>query len=284
MKASTCREKIIDYYNCCWTDAEFGWGLDTYHSIHYGYYDRYHCSHGLAVENFNRVISHKAKIKRDDRVLDAGCGVGGSSVWLGQERGCAVVGINVIPAQLTRARNLAELRGVTDLVTFELCDYNSTGLPDESFTVVWGLESICHSEDKREFCREAWRLLKPGGRIIVADGFLAREAVGQTERRYLQEWYDGWAVPHLSRIDEFRTYLSSAGFAELTFNDVTGNILPSARRMFWGSIAAYGVAKPATLLGLMSTVRMGHMSAAYYQYLAIRRRLWKYGVFTGVKR
>ncbi len=58
-------------------------------------------------------------------------------------------------------------------VKFEQTNYLNTGYPAESFDLVWAIESVCYANNKKEFLQEAFRLLKKGGRLIVADFFKA---------------------------------------------------------------------------------------------------------------
>ncbi len=104
-------------------------------------------------------------------MLDAGCGLGGSAIWLAQQFGAEVVGVNLVASQVYRARRSAYRHGVSDRVRFERRDFTRTGFPEGNFDVVWAIESICHTSDKPAFLVEARRLLKPGGRLVVADLF-----------------------------------------------------------------------------------------------------------------
>jgi SAM-dependent methyltransferase len=138
-------------------------------AIHLGFWDGGTRDHREAAINANRVLASKVALRPGERVLDAGCGAGGSAVWLARELGARAVGVNLSPSQIHRARRLAHAQGVSDRVSFERQDFAATTFPDESFDVVWAQESICHVEDKEPFLLEAVRLLKPGGRIVVAD-------------------------------------------------------------------------------------------------------------------
>jgi len=70
-------------------------------------------------------------------VLDAGCGVGGSAIWLAREKGAHVTGITITPHQVDAANKNAQRHKVADKVRFERRDFTATGYPDASFDVVW---------------------------------------------------------------------------------------------------------------------------------------------------
>lgn len=276
-------QNIIDYYNQCRIDYQLIWGLCKYHSIHYGYYDQDHKTHAAAVENFNRILARIVAVRKSDIVIDVGCGVGGSAIWLAKNIGCSIIGININEQQLQEAQALAKHENLGQLVSFELQNYNATRFASCSFDVVWGLESVCYAANKKDFLIEAFRLLKPGGRLIIADGFLGRKPVTRKEQRILNQWLEGWAVPHLSSHEEFNEYLQEIGFVNVSFQNVTKNVLPSSRRMFVFSVAAYPLAKLMQWLKLRTDVQMKNLLSAYYQKLALDRGLWQYGIYYAKK-
>src|SRR5262245_29829055 len=196
-------ESIVAYYDETWLDYRLLWLNGRNLSVHFGYADVTTRGHADALLNMNRVLADRAAIWPGERVLDAGCGVGGSSFWLAQERGAEVVGITPVASQVRRARRFAQPR---DLLTdhrpptnhyrpttteatgntqdgsrfsvpgsrfgharFEQADYTATPFADATFDVVWSLESLCHAPGKDAFYREAARLLRPGGRLVVAE-------------------------------------------------------------------------------------------------------------------
>jgi tocopherol O-methyltransferase len=84
-------QKIIDYYDQCEIDYRINWRLDRSMALHYGYWDWSTWTFGQALKKTNDILTTRAHIKPGERVLDAGCGVGGSSIHLAHSpgwRGC----------------------------------------------------------------------------------------------------------------------------------------------------------------------------------------------------
>lgn len=88
------------------------WNLSQSRSLHYGYWDSTTSNFHEALLNINKVMSARVGISCTDQVLDAGCGVVGSSAWLAKEIGCSVVGISLSERQVAQANAWARNQGV----------------------------------------------------------------------------------------------------------------------------------------------------------------------------
>ena len=222
-------------------------------------------------------------IRPGDRVLDAGCGVGGNSYWLATYRQAEVVGITIVSRQVERARETAELRGLTDSVSFEVADYLDTRFPDASFDVVWAMESLCHADDKALFYREMARVLRPGGRIAVAEYMRAgRDLPAEAEER-VRRWCDGWAMPDLDTPDEHREHARAAGFDSVEVRDGTDHTRASLRKLYRRTHIAIPIDAVLGALGLRNEVHHGNVIASRLQYPLLLEGHWRYGILSAVK-
>jgi tocopherol O-methyltransferase len=192
--------------------------------MQYGFWDKETSNHAEALINMNRALATRAEVQPGDHVLDAGCGIGGSAIWLAREFGVRVVGITLVPSEVERGCRYARQRGVADLVRLERQDMARTAFPDSSFDVIWAIESVCYVPDKRDFLAEARRLLKPGGRLVVADGFRPRRPFSPADEQLLHSMLAGWAVPDLATPEEFTEVARQVGIAHGRFEDVITNI------------------------------------------------------------
>lgn len=102
-------------------------------------------------------------------VLDVGCGVGGTSRYLAKQLGsnAQVTGITLSPNQVNRATELAVEQGVPN-AKFTVMDALKMDFPDNSFDIVWACESGEHMPDKKAYINEMMRVLKPGGKYVMA--------------------------------------------------------------------------------------------------------------------
>jgi cyclopropane fatty-acyl-phospholipid synthase-like methyltransferase len=272
------REQMVAYYDQAEIDYRLVLDLDRSLALHFGYWDDTTRSMADALARENQVLADLVKPDSSSAVLDAGCGVGGSSIYLAKRFGCRVVGITLSRQQVVNAHRNAERHGVAALTEFLERDFTRTGFPDRSFDVVWAIESVCHADDKAEFLREAFRLLRPGGRLVVADGFAVKDDYTASERTMMQKWLNGWGVNFLETSENFRRYLADSGFRNIAFTDVTANVLPTSKRLYFMSYPALFFGKILQWLGLRTKIQTGNVIAARYQHLTLRRGLWHYGI------
>ena len=280
---STLQNSIITYYDATRLDYRVLWANRKNRAIHFGYYDEKHLSHSSALENMNRVMAKEAGISASDRVLDAGCGQGGSSLWLAENVGCHVVGITLVPHQVDVARIESKKRNLEDKLNFDIKDYTETGFKDESFSVIWACESVCHSKEKIAFYLEAFRLLKPGGRLVMAEYIRQSRNLNSSDELVLNQWCDGWSMPDLDTWEEHLKNLTDIGFVHIKNEDITNNVRPSLKRLFKMSDLLLNLGRLLHGLKIRNAVKHGNQLASIRQYEALDKNLWYYGLVTAVK-
>ena len=197
--------RIRAYYDETWLDYRFLWLSPRNLAVHFGYWDEYTRSHAESLVNMNRLLASRIGIHEEERVLDAGCGVGGSSLWLAKTFAVSVMGITPVASQIARARYFARREGLSNRVRFAQEDYTRTSFPDASFDVIWAVESVCHAPDKRLFLREARRLLRPGGRLGIVEYMRFDRPYAEADEALLASWLSGWAIPDIATRDEWQT-------------------------------------------------------------------------------
>lgn len=272
------KKEIERYYDLSELHYRRFWGLDKSKSLHYGYWDSTTKNFHQALLNINKVLAQQIKIGPSDVVLDAGCGVGGSSVWLAKETGCKVIGITLSEKQVKQAKSLSVKEKVDHLVTFYQKDFTDTGFPGQTFDVVWAIESVCYVPDKSDFLKEAFRILKKEGRLIVAD-FFKKDGLNQNEDLQVKQWASGWAIDDYASKNSFEHALTSEGFSNIQFSNVTPAIMPSAKRLyrsyFLGMIPSflYRMFHPG-----VTELAKNNVDAAYRQYKTLQKGLWMYGI------
>jgi cyclopropane fatty-acyl-phospholipid synthase-like methyltransferase len=275
---------VNEYYDQTNFDYKKVWHSGTSLAYHFGYYaDDIH-EHQHALTNANQVLAGIARVKSGDRVLDAGCGLGGSSFWLAAHRSAMVVGITPVPGHVTAAKETARHRSLDDRVTFHEADYTDTPFQTASFDVVWALESLCHAVSKAAFYREAARLLRPGGRLVVAEYIRVSRDLGADTESMVREWLDGWSIPDIDTAEEHLAAAAEAGFADARLDDFTGTTHRSLRRLYKLACLARPIDQVLFSLGLRSAAQHGNVVASLRQYQLLQKGAWFYGVLSGTRK
>lgn len=276
--------KVVKYYDYTLKYYKRFWYRDSKsYALHYGFWDKDTKNLNEALLNTNKFLAKKLDLKAKDRVLDAGCGIGGSSLWIAKKIGAKVVGVSISEKQINFAKELARINNVEHLTEFYIKDFIDTGFENETFNVVWAIESVCHAENKFEFLKEAFRVLRKGGKIIIADGFLKRNAMNDEEKIIIEKFNEGLVLPNLSDVDQFKKKLEKAGFKRIDYWDKTKEILPSSKKLYYMCKISYPFLKIGEKLKVTSPMLTNNNLSGIVQYRAIRSGLGGYFVFYGEK-
>jgi tocopherol O-methyltransferase len=208
-------DKLVDLYEDLWGEH-----------IHHGYWDLDAPDVGrdLAQQRTTRELAKFGGIPAGAKVLDSGCGVGASAIMLATELGCTVQGITLSTEQVKRATEKAARAGVGDKASFQVMDAMHTDFPDESFDVVWSLESCELMPDKRAYLAENLRLLKPGGRLVVATWTSRDDRLKPAEVKLLRRLYRDFAISHVLPLDQYTKLCADLGYIDVRGQEWTENV------------------------------------------------------------
>ena len=213
------------------------------------------------------------------RVLDVGCGIGGSSRLRAQRYGFELRGVSISPGQISRAQALSDPTGPC---RFAVMDALALDLPDHSFDAVWTVECAPHIADKQRFANELLRVLKPGGLLVAADWNQRddrQRPFSGLESWVLEQLRVQWAHPAFSSIASFCANLQASGqpLQQLTTGDWSKETLPS-----WGDSVLEGLRRPGAVLGLGPRAVLKGLREVPTLLLmgwAFRRGLMQFGLF-----
>ncbi len=274
------KKSIVDYYNNTRLDYRFLWFRKNNRSVHFGFYDHEVQTHGDALVQLNKVMARKAEIVDGDLILDAGCGQGGSSIWLAENFNVQVTGITLVPHQVKIATKEARKINRKNNVQFYEADYTKTHFDDESFSVIWACESLCHAEQKKDFYNEAYRLLKPGGRLISAEYIRSERPLTNQGEKLLHDWLNGWSIKDIDTYDEHKRNASDCGFKDFDIEDITRYTKPSLAHLHAMASKLWRFGTFLKTIGIRNKVSHGNHFASIKQYEALEDKLWYYGLIS----
>lgn len=179
--------------------------LFAYDQDHYG---------GLAA---NDAIARQARIGPGTRVADFCAGLGGPARYFAHRYGATVVGIELTPARVAGATDLTRRVGLQDKVRIVEGNVLDVPLPDASQDAVVSQEAFLHVPDLKRVLMEAYRVLRPGGRIAYTN-WAPRAPLSAADMRLM---WDGMAVQPLHSAEAQGDLLHAVGFTVEAIDDLT---------------------------------------------------------------
>ena len=226
-------EWVVDYYEHAGPDYR-AWSPQF--NMHFGYYRRgmnpLWLEPMLAAMNDEILRGLDIPAGRPARVLDLGCGLGATARQLVRRvPGLAITGLTIVPGQAVTGNQMSAAEGLDDRVRLIHADYTAIPLPDHSVDYAYAIESVCHARgaDKAAFVRELCRVLRPGGRFVIADGFMkhARPLPPWLERVRARVC-EGWAIEVFPELAAVTGRLREGGIEMLEVRDISWRVAPSA--------------------------------------------------------
>lgn len=244
--------------------------------LHDGYYRTGREDRELAQQQLVEFLAERARVLRGCTVLDIGCGMGATSVWLAEHLGCRPTGITLSQVQVDMARELARERRVdADFRVMDAAHLDFAG----TFDLVWMVGVLGHLPDQHAFLSESGRLLRSGGRFLLADWTLADSVSPSDFARFVEPTLRGMLMPQIVSAGEYVRWFEAAGLRTVEVVDITNETRPT-----WDKglkiVQAPAVLRLALQLGsdaveLLAAV--GHMRRA------MRKGLIRYSVLVAQK-
>lgn len=261
MMSGTLAERIGNFYDASSGMWEQVWG----EHMHHGYYG----AHGTrrqgrrqaqidlieellqwTADSLGANFPYASGSPETAQLLDAGCGIGGSTVYLAQKYNIKGIGVTLSQVQANRATARAREAQISSRVGFLMADAQNVPFADGSFDWVWSLESGEHMPDKMAFLKECYRVLKPGGTLILATWCHRPTAaplgrLSQSEQKHLQDIYRVYHLPYVISLPEYESIARQLDFQNIHTADWSAAVAP-----FWDE-AIESALNPSAILAVL---------------------------------
>jgi tocopherol O-methyltransferase len=191
--------------------------------LHHGYWNGGETVEQAQIQLMEQ-LAQRVEVPPGASVLDIGCGVGGSALWLADRFGCHVTGMTISPVQARMAAGKARARGLSSSVRFEVQDANLWQPEPASFDVVWIMESSEHFPDKQHFVERCARALKPGGRLAVCAWLRRDGPMPPGEQELVATIAEAMMSASLDSLRSYRDWMCDAGLTVIAAEDITRHV------------------------------------------------------------
>jgi tocopherol O-methyltransferase len=279
--SATLYQRIQEFYDASSGLWEQIWG----EHMHHGYYgvdgNEKKERRQAQIDLIEELLSW-AEVEKVENILDVGCGIGGSSLYLAQKFQAQATGITLSPVQAARAAERAKEADLSDRSQFLVANAQAMPFDDHTFDLVWSLESGEHMPDKTKFMQECYRVLKPGGKLIMVTWChrpTNQLPLSADEQKHLEDIYRVYCLPYVISLPEYEAIAR-----QLPLNNIRTADWSEAVAPFWNIVIDSAIT-PQAIFGLLragwSTIQgalsLGLMSRGY------ERGLIKFGLLCGNK-
>lgn len=181
-------------------------------------------SYQEAAENFADKLFEFGDIKENETLLDIGCGFGVQDIhWVKKYNVEKIIGINISPTQLKLGEKLVQKEGLENKIEFKEGDAVNLNFKDNSFDTIIALDCVYHFISREKFLKEAYRVLKPGGKIVFSDFLPAKKKKANILRKFLLNM-NSVPLENLYPKEDLEVICGKIGFEHIKSIDISDGV------------------------------------------------------------
>ncbi len=214
------------------------------------------------------------------RIADLGCGIGASLFYIHPrlQNPAPAFGVTLSPVQARLARESAAQLELQHQIHFVEADFISVPLPRESLDAVYSIEAASHAAEPETYFREASRLLRPGGKLILVDDYQAARRLDKSEQKWFDAYIHGWHVPGVRSVEQIRQIAQAHCLTLIKNDELTPWLrLRSLPDLLARALLFFGEKLPiqhpiiSSMLGSMALQQCLSMKAVEYRFLVFEK-------------
>ncbi len=213
------KDMVTSYYEVVTGLFYKKWGI----YFHEAFFENPNQSKEVAMNKTNKLFLRDSKLGPNDNAVDLGCGIGTFTCYIASEIGCNMTGINLSKFQLQKAKKVARKKKLHN-VKFQHLDIMDADKLHHKFDAAFSLAVNCHLPDKGKALRNIYKILKPGGRLIMSD-YLQKNTLNPFEKEiFIEPFNHYWSYPYMESVEGYKKLLEKLGFKIIKALDVSKQV------------------------------------------------------------
>lgn len=274
--------EMVDFYNEATKDYQF-WSTDF--NMHFGYFSPFKTNvfrRDSMLNQMNYQVLKRLKLPQGKALLvDLGCGMGGTMRYaLKTHNNLTAFGVTLSDFQVHIGNELLQNSNGTILKE----NFNHTSFASNSFDGATAIESFCHSGHSSKSFKEAFRILKPSGKLVIADAFLKTntDELCLGSKYVYQKLCNHWSLERLGSIETVKERLKNEGFSKIKVKNISFRVAPSVLHVPFAIIGF--VLKSIIRSNKLKRESLHNLKGSFYALLCgLHMKSFGYYIITAVK-
>lgn len=238
--------EVKNYFNA--KGSRWGYSLILKGTKHFGYYPKGKENISMREAQILMEIELGKRLgkPKNSLILDAGGGEGNVAVRLSNRFDYRIEGVDLLDFAVNKANKNIKKHKLNNKIHFQVGDYTFLNFPDNYFDGIYTMETLVHCPDYKKSLREFYRVLKPGGKLVLFEYSIVDQSnVTKAEKELWDLIVKGFGMHSLPFFThgKFPNILNAASFKNIKVEDISIRTLPMVKRLYQLAVIPYTIAK-----------------------------------------